>query len=165
VLDGTLILLLAILAGLSALAWSRGGVALVGQGFASGASLLLRYALILIVSFLAAGFADILIPHDWIQDTLGTAAGLRGILVASAAGMITPAGPFVSMPVAAVMLRAGAGIGSVVAFLVAWSLLAVLRFVAWEVPILGWRFAIVRYGVCLVMPVLAGLAARLLTRS
>ena len=164
-LDGTLILMLAILAGLSALAWSRGGPELVGQGFASGASLLLRYALILIVSFLAAGFAEILIPHDWIHDTLGSAAGLRGILVASAAGMVTPAGPFVSMPVAAVMLRAGAGVGAVVAFLVAWSLLAVLRFVAWEVPILGWRFALVRYGVCLVLPVLAGLAARALVRS
>jgi uncharacterized membrane protein YraQ (UPF0718 family) len=165
VLDGTLILMLAILAGLSALAWSRGGAELVGQGLASGASLLLRYALILIVSFLAAGFAEILIPHDWIHDTLGSAAGLRGILIASAAGMVTPAGPFVSMPVAAVMLRAGAGIGAVVAFLVAWSLLAVLRFVAWEVPILGWRFALVRYGVCLALPVLAGLAARALTRS
>ena len=164
-LDGTLILMLAILAGLSALAWTRGGAELVGQGFASGASLLLRYALILVVSFLAAGFAEILIPHDWIHDTLGSAAGLRGILIASAAGMVTPAGPFVSMPVAAVMLRAGAGIGSVVAFLVAWSLLAVLRFVAWEVPILGWRFALVRYGVCLALPVLAGLAARALTRS
>lgn len=164
-LDGTLILMLAILAGLSALAWSRGGADLVGQGFASGASLLLRYALILVVSFLAAGFADILIPHDWIHDTLGSAAGLRGILIASAAGMVTPAGPFVSMPVAAVMLRAGAGIGAVVAFLVAWSLLAVLRLVAWEVPILGWRFALIRYGVCLALPILAGLAARALTRS
>jgi uncharacterized protein len=165
VLDGTLILLLVILAGLSALAWSRGGAELVGQGFASGTNLLLRYALILIVSFLAAGFAEILIPQTWIRESLGTDAGLRGILIASGAGLVTPAGPFVSMPIAALMIRAGAGVGAVVAFLTAWSLLALHRLVAWEVPILGWRFALLRYGLSLVLPVLAGLAARALTRS
>ncbi len=163
-IDGNLILLLLVLAALSGLAWSRGGAELVGQGFASGASLLLRYALILIVSFLAAGFAEILIPHAWIRDTLGADAGLRGILIATGAGLVTPAGPFVSMPIAAVMIRAGAGVAPVVAFLTAWSLLALHRLVAWEVPILGWRLALLRYGVSLLLPVLAGLAARALTR-
>ncbi|MBW2242285.1 MAG: hypothetical protein JRH01_09880 [Deltaproteobacteria bacterium] len=52
-----------------------------------------------------------------------------------------------------------------VAFLTAWSLLAVHRLVAWEVPILGARFAIVRYGVSLALPVLAGLITRLLARG
>ncbi len=163
-IDANLILLLLVLAALAGLAWSRGGAELVGQGFASGASLLLRYALILIVSFLAAGFAEILIPHAWIRDTLGADAGLRGILIASGAGLVTPAGPFVSMPIAAVMIRAGAGVGPVVAFLTAWSLLALHRLLAWEVPILGWRLALLRYGVSLALPVVAGLAARALTR-
>ncbi|MBW2393270.1 MAG: hypothetical protein JRG95_03295 [Deltaproteobacteria bacterium] len=54
---------------------------------------------------------------------------------------------------------------AVVAFLTAWSLLAVHRLVAWEVPILGARFAIVRYGVSLALPVLAGLITRLLARG
>ena len=164
-IDATLLVLLAALAVLAALAWQQGGGELVGRGFASGGALLYRYALILIVSFLAAGFAEILIPSDWIRDTLGADAGLRGILIASGAGLITPAGPFVSMPVAAVMLRAGAGSGAVVAFLTAWSLLALHRFVAWEVPILGWRFAALRYGVCLLVPPLTGLLARWLTRG
>jgi hypothetical protein len=48
----------------------------------------------------------------------------------------------------------------VVAFLTAWSLLALHRFVAWEIPILGWRLAALRYSVSLAIPVLAGLAAR-----
>ena len=51
-----------------------------------------------------------------------------------------------------------------IAFLTAWSLLALHRLVAWEIPILGWRLAALRYGVSLVIPVLAGLAARALTR-
>ena len=69
------------------------------------------------------------------------------------------------MPIAAVMLRAGAATGPVIAFLTAWSLLALHRLVAWEVPILGWRIAALRYGVSLAIPVLAGLAARALTRA
>jgi uncharacterized membrane protein YraQ (UPF0718 family) len=85
---------------------------------------------------------------------------LRGILLASGLGMVTPAGPFVAMPIAAVMLRSGAGVAPVIAFLTAWALLALHRLVAWEIPILGWRLAALRYGVSLAIPVLAGLAAR-----
>jgi len=164
VLDGTLLLVIAVLAVLAGLAWWRGGHELVGQGLDGGVRLMLRYGLVIAVSLLAAGFAEVLIPTDWVRAQLGEDSGLRGILVATAAGTITPAGPFVSMPIAAVMLRSGAGLGPVVAFLTGWSLLALHRFVAWEVPILGWRFAALRFGLCLVFPVLAGLAARAISR-
>ena len=90
------------LAGLVGLAWLRGGRELVLTGLGDGLSLLYRYALVLVVSFLAAGFAEVLIPHDWVRTTLGADSGLRGILLATAAGAVTPAGPFVSMPIAAV---------------------------------------------------------------
>jgi len=117
------------------------------------------------VSFLAAGFAQVLVPREWIQGALGQDTGLRGILFASAAGVATPAGPFVSLPIAATLLGAGASVPSVVAYLSAWSLLALHRLVAWEVPILGARFAFVRYAVCLGLPILAGLLARAFARS
>ncbi len=164
-IDGTLIALVVILAGLAALAWSRGGTAMVNEGFGSGWDLLTRFGPVIVVSFLAAGFADLLIPQEWVREQLGADSGLRGLLLATGAGILTPAGPFVSMPIAAVMIRTGAGTGPVVAFLSAWSLLAVHRFLAWEVPILGWRFAALRYATCLLLPIVAGLAARALTRS
>ncbi len=163
-IDGTLLVLLAVLAGLAALAWSRGGGAAVAQGFGSGWDLLLRFGPVMVVSFLAAGFADLLIPTDWVRDQLGAGSGVSGIALAAGAGILTPAGPFVSMPIAAVLIRNGAGAGPVVAFLSAWSLLALHRLVAWEVPILGWRFAILRYGTCALLPLLAGFVARALTR-
>ena len=50
------------------------------------------------------------------------------------------------------------------AYLTGWSLLALHRLVAWEMPILGLRFSLVRYAVSIVLPVVAGVAARLLTR-
>lgn len=164
-IDGTLIALVVILAGLAALAWSRGGTAMVNEGFGSGWDLLVRFGPVIVVSFLAAGFADLLIPQEWVREQLGADSGLRGLLLATGAGILTPAGPFVSMPIAAVMIRTGAGSGPVVAFLSAWSLLAVHRLLAWEVPILGWRFAVLRYATCLLLPIVAGLAARALTRS
>jgi uncharacterized membrane protein YraQ (UPF0718 family) len=164
VFDGTLLLLVVLLGGLAALAWWRGGEELFREGLRGGYRLLLRYALVIVLSLLAAGFADVLLPRDWIRQQLGEGSGLRGILIATGAGVITPAGPFVSMPIAAVMLRSGAALGPVVAFLTGWSLLALHRFVAWEVPILGWRFALLRWGLCLGLPVLAGLLARVLFR-
>jgi hypothetical protein len=52
-----------------------------------------------------------------------------------------------------------------VAFLTGWALLALHRLLAWEVPILGWRMALLRYGISLLLPVAAGLAARALVRA
>jgi hypothetical protein len=68
------------------------------------------------------------------------------------------------MPLAAVMLRAGASGPVVVAFLTGWALLAVHRLVAWEIPILGFRFALVRWVLCLALPIAAGLLARVASR-
>jgi len=159
---GFMLALLVLLVGLAAL---RGGAPLVRQGLGDGGALLLRYAAIIGVSFLAAGLVQSLIPLDWVQSALGRDVGLRGLAIATAAGIITPAGPFVSMPIAAVLIRAGAAPSAVVAFLTAWSLLAVHRLVAWEVPILGWRIAALRYGVSLLLPILAGLGTRLVVRG
>jgi uncharacterized membrane protein YraQ (UPF0718 family) len=163
-LNGTLLLMLGVLGLLAYLAWARGGSEMLRQGFGDGGVFLYRYGPLIVVSFLAAGFVDALIPREWVRDTLGHDSGLRGILIAAGAGIVTPAGPFVSMPIAAVMLRSGASTGPVVAFLSAWALLALHRLIAWEVPILGWRFALLRYAVCLVLPVIAGLLARALVR-
>ncbi len=163
-INGSLIVMLMLLIGLAALAHWRGGSELLEKGFHDGWYLLVRFIPIIVLSFLAAGFAEALVPREWVRETLGADSGMKGILIATAAGVITPSGPFVSMPIAAVMIRSGAASGPIVAFLVGWSLLAVHRLVAWEVPILGWRLAVLRYGVCLVLPVLAGLLARAVTR-
>jgi len=165
VIDGTLVVLLVLLGGMAILAHARGGAPLVAEGFRGGADLLVRFAPVIVISFLAAGFAERLIPQEWVRERLDHGSGIVGILLGTGVGVLTPAGPFVSMPIAAVLLRSGAGAGPVVAFLAGWSLLSVHRLVAWEVPILGWRFAATRYGVCIALPVVAGLFARWLARG
>jgi uncharacterized membrane protein YraQ (UPF0718 family) len=164
VFDKVFLALFVVLIALIVLAWREGGAEQVRAGLGSGASLLVRYSALLVVSFLAAGLAEVLVPDAWVSRALGEGSGLRGILLATGMGALTPAGPFVSMPVAAVMLRAGAGIGAVVAFVTGWSLLAVHRTVAWELPILGPRVTAIRYGVSIVLPVIAGLLARAVAR-
>ena len=155
-----MVLVVAVLAGL---AYLRGGEPLAREGLGRGGALLLEFGVLIILSFLAAGFAMVLIPTGWVEGALGQDSGLRGILIGTAAGAMTPAGPFVAMPIAAVLIRSGAAAGPVVAFLTGWSLLAVHRFVAWEIPIVGMRIALLRYAVSLLLPVLAGLLARMLT--
>jgi hypothetical protein len=60
------------------------------------------------------------------------------------------------------LMRSGAAPACVVAYLTAWSVLAIQRLVAWEIPILGARFALLRYAVSLLLPIAAGYATRLL---
>lgn len=165
VIDATGILMGVMVIGLGLVAYRQGGADLLTQGLSGGASLLIRYGLVLLLAFLAAGFAEVLIPHEWVRATLGAGSGWRGIVIAWGAGIITPAGPFVSMPIAAVMLRAGAAPAVVVVFLTAWALLALHRFVAWEIPILGWRVAALRYGACVLLPFVAGGITRIVTRG
>jgi len=164
-IDANLGFLFAVLVLLCVAAWWQGGSELVLEGWGAGATLLVRFSLVIVIAFLVAGLAERLVPESWIEARLGEQSGLRGLLLATAAGAVTPSGPFVSMPIAAAMIRSGAGVGAVVAFVAAWALLALHRLVAWEVPFLGWRLALIRYGLSLVVPVLLGWAARALLRG
>ena len=156
VIDGQLLVMLGILASLGFVAWWRGGGALVSEGFQNGLSLVTRVGLIVLVSLVVAGIAEVLVPRHWVESAMGDSAGLRGIAIGVLAGAMTPAGPYVAMPIAAVLLRSGAGFGPVLAFVLAWSLLALHRLFAWEIPLMGLRFALIRFLLCLLIPFLLG---------
>jgi uncharacterized membrane protein YraQ (UPF0718 family) len=106
---------------------------------------------------------SVLISPETIAQWLGREAGLRGLLVGTVAGALTPAGPFIAFPLLAVLLKGGASVGAVTAYLTAWALLGVHRVVALEIPILGWRFALVRYVASLAIPVVTGSLAQVLS--
>ncbi|MFQ5870056.1 MAG: permease, partial [Candidatus Zixiibacteriota bacterium] len=97
-------------------------------------------------------------PEELLSRWVGKESGLRGILIGTLAGGLTPGGPFVSLPVAAGFLRAGASIGTMVAFLTGWSLWAVSRL-PMEVGIMGWKFTVVRLATTFFFPPIAGLIA------
>ena len=130
------------------------------EGFATSAKLLTDVGPVLLAAFVLAGMLSALIPTESIARWLGPEAGLRALLVGTLAGALTPAGPFVAFPLLGVLLKSGASVGAVAAYLTAWALLGVHRFAALEVPILGWRFALTRWVASLAAPVLIGFLAQ-----
>ncbi len=130
-------------------------------GLKAAGSILLQIAPLLIFAFIVAGMIQFLIPLEMIAKWVGAESGFRGILIGTAVGGLTPGGPFVTLPIAAGLLRAGAGIGTMVAFITAWSLLAVSRL-PMEVGMLGWKFALIRLACVFFFPPIAGLIANTL---
>lgn len=127
-------------------------------GLKSAGNLLLQIIPILIFAFIIAGMIQVLVPTEMISRWVGTESGFRGILIGTAIGGLTPGGPYVSMPIAAGLLRTGAGIGTMVAFMTAWSLLAFSRLPI-EIGLLGWKFTLIRLACVFFFPPIAGLIA------
>ena len=127
-------------------------------GLKSAGNLLLQITPLLILAFIVAGMVQVLVPHEIISQWVGTESGFRGILIGSAIGGIMPGGPYVSMPIVAGLLRTGASIGTMVALLTAWSLLAFTRLPI-EVGLLGWKFTLIRLACVFFFPPIAGFIA------
>jgi uncharacterized membrane protein YraQ (UPF0718 family) len=119
---------------------------------------------LLIFAFIVAGMVQVLIPKELISKWVGEESGFRGILIGTVAGGLSPGGPFVSLPIAAGLFRAGAGIGTMVAYLTGWSLWAVARL-PMEVGILGWKLTLLRVACTFFFPPIAGLIAQSLFSS
>jgi len=119
---------------------------------------------LLVFSFVVAGMIQVLVPRELLSRWIGQESGFRGIMVGTLAGGLMPGGPYVSLPLAAGMLRAGASAGTMVAFLTGWSLIAAARL-PMEVGIMGWRFALIRLASTFFFPPIAGLVAQGLLKS
>lgn len=139
--------------------YQRGGGEYV-IGLKSAWNMLLQVIPLLVFAFVIAGMIQILVPTELISKWIGAESGLRGILVGTVIGGFAPGGPFVSLPIAAGLMRAGASIGTMVAFLTGWSLLAFSRL-PMEIGLMGWKFSAIRLSCTFFLPPLAGLIANL----
>ena len=119
---------------------------------------------LLVFAVIMAGMIQVLLPQEVLSKWIGEESGIRGILLGTLAGGITPGGPYVSLPLAAGFLRAGAGIGTMVAFLTAWSLWAITRM-PMEIGIMGWKFTFVRLACTFFFPPIAGFLAQMFFSS
>jgi uncharacterized membrane protein YraQ (UPF0718 family) len=142
-----------------------GGTGKLTAGINEGVTLLVQFAPQMAIGFLLAGLVSVLVPASAIGRLVGAESGLSGLLIATVAGALTPGGPFLHFPLVAVLLRGGAGEGPVAAYLTAWALLGLNRMLVWEIPVLGPTFALSRWGVSLVVPVLVGVGVQLLLRA
>jgi len=114
---------------------------------------------LLVFAFVVAGMVQVLVPRELLSKWVGVESGMRGIIIGAMAGGLSPGGPFVNLPLAAALLRSGASVGTMVAFLTGWSLWAVSRL-PMEVGILGWKFTLIRIASTCFFPPIAGLVAQ-----
>lgn len=137
----------------------RGGEGLHVVGLKSGLSMVAGILPLLACAFVVAGMIQVLLPQELLSRWIGAESGFRGILVGTVAGGLAPGGPYVSLPIVAGLLKSGAGVGTMVAFLTGWSLWAVGRL-PMEIGILGWKFTAVRLACTFFFPPIAGLIAQ-----
>ena len=128
------------------------------QGLKASGNMLIQIVPLLVLAFIVAGMIQALIPQEIISKWVGTESGFRGILIGSVIGGLMPGGPYVSLPIAAGLLRMGASIGTMVALITGWSLIAVGRLPL-EIGIMGWKFALIRLACVFFFPPIAGLIA------
>ncbi|MCI0546382.1 MAG: permease [Candidatus Rokubacteria bacterium] len=150
----TLVLIvLAVVAALIAY-WRDPGLPMIGAR--TGLSMVWFILPRLIPALILAGMLQVLIPPDTVARYFGRESGLKAILLASMAGILTPGGPMVSVPLLVVLANSGMAMGPLVAYMTSWSLFGIQRIIAWEAPLMGWRFVVVRVIPSLAFPVIAG---------
>jgi len=154
-LDASTIVLAAAAVVLAGIAYLKDpGLPLLGakNGFSMLAFVLPR----MVVALLLAGLMQVLVPQDFVSRHFGQGGGLRGLVLATLAGVVTPGGPMVTMPFMVALANSGAALSSLVAYMTAWSLFGLQRIIAWEAPLMGWRFVFARVVPSLAFPVIAG---------
>jgi uncharacterized membrane protein YraQ (UPF0718 family) len=130
------------------------GLPLLGAktGFSMLAFILPR----LIPALILAGLMQVLVPQEFVARHFGQGSGIRALLIATLAGVLTPGGPMVSVPFMVALAHSGVALPPLVAYMTSWSLFGMQRIIAWEAPLLGWPFVLTRVIPSLAFPLIAG---------
>ncbi len=158
---GTMIFLVVAIASGIASYWLNGADTVI-EALRSCVGLILYVMPQIVAGILIGGFAQQLVSKDKMAALLGGNSGVGGLALAGLAGMLTPGGPFTSFPLVYALWVAGADAGALVAYLSSWAILGLNRLLIWELPFLGVEFTALRFVVCLPIPIVAGLLARII---
>lgn len=153
------LILFTVTAAVGAYTWRHHGGGAIRSAVAFSADEGLRLAIRLPIALFAAACLAELIPDRLIANVLGAETGLTGILIASLVGGLMPGGPMVAFPLALVLAKEGAGGPQTIALVTGWSVFAFHRVIAYEGPMMGWRFVALRFLASAVVPPLAGILA------
>jgi len=132
------------------------------RGLKSSMTLLLEIAPRMISAFIIAGLIQATVPPEMIAQWMGKESGSKGILIGMVLGTLTPGGSMMQFPIIASLYKSGIGIGPLVSYLTAWSLLGFQRLIMWEFPFLGAQVVLVRLLASILFPFLAGWLSALL---
>ena len=134
------------------------------QGLHFALKLFFKIAPLLFFAFVIAGMLNVLIPKEWVARSVGSDSGMKGVIIGTLLGTVAPAPPYVSMPIVASLLSAGASAGTMVAFMSSWALLSVNRL-AMEIGFLGWKFTGLRIACSFFVPLITGMIAYWFTQN
>lgn len=132
------------------------------EAIESDIAMVLRTIPRIVAAMLVAGMIWVMLPRDRLTTMIGGESGIKGLVIAAAAGLVTPGGPSAAFSLLAVLGAAGADRGAMVAYIASWSMLGFQRIIVWDVPMMGAEFSLTRFLVSLPLPILAGLIARML---
>ena len=130
------------------------------RGFKIAGNTFINIAPLLFIAFILAGFMQVVIPPELIKNWLGEEAGLKGVFIGSIGGALIPGGPYIAFPIIATIYKAGAGLGTAVACVTGWALWGVITTM-FELAIIGHRFTLLRLGLVLIFPPIAGILANM----
>lgn len=142
------------------LAWRKRDGSLK-RGIILGWNTFRRNMVLLLIAFIIVGFINVLSPTQLIQDLIGPNSGFGGLILAEVIGMLLPGGPYVVFPLIAILYSSGAGMGPAVTIITSWSTQALLT-IGFELPFMGWRFSVIRWGLGLAIPIITGVTASFL---
>src|SRR5581483_5321150 len=153
-------LLWVIVAALALAAAVRGRI-LFREGLREGVMDFLRLLPKVLIGVVGSGYMAAVMPPDIIARWLGPESGFFGVVVAVIGGALSPGGPVVGFSISAAALKSGAGAPQVLAYMTAWALFAVQRFILWELPIMPRGLVWTRVIASLPLPFLLAAAAML----
>ena len=93
--------------------------------------------------FLLLGLLDVWVPRETMMRFMGPGSGLKGLVLSFALGSAAAGPLYGAFPVAAVLMRKGAGFTNILIFIGAWSTTKV-PMLLFEMQALGARFALSR---------------------
>ncbi|MCA9712191.1 MAG: hypothetical protein KDK70_40520 [Myxococcales bacterium] len=151
-----LIVMAAILAVLVGLVAWRGQLAEAARASWAQAG---QFLPVLLLAMLVIGCTEVLLSKALVERWLSDAAGWRGIAIGWGAGILTPGGSLMGLPIVAGLQRAGVSMPVLVTYLVSLATLSVIR-IPLEVGLIGGRLAAIRFVTCLLLPPVAGVLTR-----
>lgn len=150
----TLVMIGSAVAALIVIYWKSPEAA--AKGLHATGSLIWEITPRMIAAFTLAGLIQAVVPQEVIVRWMGGGSGIKGILIGTTLGSLTPGGPMTHFPVIASLFKMGVGVGPLVAYLTAWSLFGLQRIIMWEIPFLGPKVVAIRVAVSFFFPLFAG---------
>jgi uncharacterized membrane protein YraQ (UPF0718 family) len=126
------------------------------EGLKGSVRLLRGVWLDLLLGFIFAGLADVLIPQPVLSRWLGGQRPTQAILVGWAAGLLLPGGPYLVFPILASLFQKGAAPGPLITLITAKTLVSPIRMLTYEAPLLGWPLTLARFIPGVLLPPIMG---------